>query len=123
MTVDWSHLAKNPLYPWSALSAKFVGKQIAKLLDSCTKTYGVGRDRMHLIGHSLGAQAMGYAGRFLDSDVHRITGMLKCIMFYTGILSQASRERLCLKLVLFVKIVLLLHLQNDFRSRSSKTTV
>ncbi|XP_013142620.1 PREDICTED: lipoprotein lipase-like isoform X2 [Papilio polytes] len=75
MTVDWSHLAKNPLYPWSALSAKFVGKQIAKLLDSCTKTYGVGRDRMYLIGHSLGAQAMGYAGRFLDGDVHRITGL------------------------------------------------
>nr|BAM19844.1 unknown secreted protein [Papilio xuthus] len=74
ITIDWAYLAKNPIYPWSALITRFVGKQTAKLLDACTNTYGVGRHRMHLIGHSLGAQVMGYAGMFLNSEVHRITG-------------------------------------------------
>lgn len=77
ITVDWGSLAKNSLYPWSALSTRYVGRQTAKFLDACTKSYGVQRDRMHLIGHSLGAHVVGYTGMFMNSEVHRITGMLE----------------------------------------------
>ncbi|CAK1601153.1 unnamed protein product [Parnassius mnemosyne] len=75
ITVDWGELAKNPIYPWSAISTRYVGKQIAKLLDAFTKSYGVQSNRMHLIGHSLGAHVVGNAGMFMKSKVRRITGL------------------------------------------------
>ncbi|CAG4971808.1 unnamed protein product, partial [Parnassius apollo] len=75
ITVDWGELAKNPIYPWSAISTRYVGKEIAKLLDVFTKSYGVQTNRMHLIGHSLGAHVVGNAGMFMKSKVHRVTGL------------------------------------------------
>lgn len=72
--VDWSELAENPVYPWSAFATRYVGKRIAKLLAAVQRTYQLGGDSVHLIGHSLGAQVMGYAGMFSDNLIKRITG-------------------------------------------------
>ncbi|XP_028173132.1 inactive pancreatic lipase-related protein 1-like [Ostrinia furnacalis] len=75
LTVDWSELADNPVYPWSAFSTRYVGKYLAKIIRSLMKTYGVKNSRIHLIGHSLGAQVMGYAGMYSGEKIHRITGL------------------------------------------------
>lgn len=72
--VDWSELADNPIYPWSAFSTRYVGKRVAKLLAAIKKTYQIGGEKFHLIGHSLGAQVMGYAGMFSEHKIRRITG-------------------------------------------------
>lgn len=76
INVDWSFLADNPIYPWSAFSTRYVGKIIAKLLRALSKTYQIDEKNIHLIGHSLGAQVMGYAGMFYGKQVNRITGKI-----------------------------------------------
>lgn len=73
ITIDWGEIARNPLYPWPAFSTRYVGKHLAKVLQSLMKTYNTSVDT-HLIGHSLGAQVMGYAGMFFDGKLGRITG-------------------------------------------------
>lgn len=72
--VDWSELADNPIYPWSALSTRYVGKRLSKLISAIKSTFHVGGESFHLIGHSLGAQVMGYAGMFSEHQIRRITG-------------------------------------------------
>ncbi|CAH4037812.1 unnamed protein product [Pieris brassicae] len=75
ITVDWGELAKNKFYPWAALSTRYVGKRIAKLLNVITESYEISYENVHLIGHSLGAQVMGYAGMFSNGTIPRITGL------------------------------------------------
>ncbi|XP_026484411.2 inactive pancreatic lipase-related protein 1-like [Vanessa tameamea] len=75
ITVDWSELSNNIIYPYAALSTRYIGKRVAKLLDALIKTYSVGGKKIHLIGHSLGAHIMGYAGMFSMEKIHRITGL------------------------------------------------
>lgn len=74
ITVDWSEIAANPSYVWPALSTRYVGKQVAKLLEALMTTYNITGRNMHLIGHSLGAQVMGYAGMFSNRPINRVTG-------------------------------------------------
>ncbi|CAF4848369.1 unnamed protein product [Pieris macdunnoughi] len=75
ITVNWGELAKNKFYPWAALSTRYVGKRVAKLLNVITESYEIGYESVHLIGHSLGAQVMGYAGMFSNGSIPRITGL------------------------------------------------
>lgn len=74
ITIDWSELSKNPIYPWSAFSTRYVGKKTAKLLDAIANSYSVDGRSMHLIGHSLGSHVMGYTGLFSNQTINRITG-------------------------------------------------
>ncbi|CAH2108218.1 unnamed protein product [Euphydryas editha] len=73
--VDWSELSKNIIYPFAAFSTRYVGKRIAKLLNSIKKTFIISGRNIHLIGHSLGAHIMGYAGMFSENKISRITGL------------------------------------------------
>ena len=75
ITVDWSELSKNIVYPYAAFSTRYVGKKVAHLLRTIDMTYKR-TNHVHLIGHSLGAQVMGYAGMFLDGKVDRVTGTI-----------------------------------------------
>ncbi|CAK1540442.1 unnamed protein product [Leptosia nina] len=75
ITVDWSELSENIFYPWAALSTRYVGKRVAQLLNAIIQTYDVESENIHLIGHSLGAQVMGYAGMFSNRSTFRITGL------------------------------------------------
>lgn len=81
ITIDWSEIAKNPAYPWSAFSTRYVGKKTAKLLDSIARTYNVDGKIMHLMGHSLGSHVMGYTALFSNQRIQRITGTLFSITY------------------------------------------
>ncbi|XP_047984909.1 inactive pancreatic lipase-related protein 1-like [Leguminivora glycinivorella] len=73
--VDWHELAREPSYVLAVLSTRYVGKRLAKVLDSLVDNYNTTGERMHLAGHSLGAHVMGYAGMFFSKDIFRITGL------------------------------------------------
>ncbi|XP_072939212.1 lipase member H-like [Epargyreus clarus] len=75
ITVDWSEISKTPAYPWAALSTRYVGKKLAKLLDAITGSYNIEGKDMYLVGHSLGAHVMGYTGMFSNQKIQRITGL------------------------------------------------
>ncbi|CAG4985811.1 unnamed protein product [Colias eurytheme] len=75
ITVDWNEISRNTFYPWPALSTRYVGKKIAKFIEAIQSSYRIGTKEWHLIGHSLGAHVMGYAGMFSNGSLSRITGL------------------------------------------------
>lgn len=69
----------DTLYEWAAFNTDAIGKLLASALHNLTEAYPI--ERIHLIGHSLGAHIVGSAGReyqLLDADgkqLPRITGL------------------------------------------------
>ncbi|XP_068245649.1 pancreatic triacylglycerol lipase-like [Palaemon carinicauda] len=78
ITVDWS-TAAHPPYTQSVSNIRVSGAVTGYLLHLLVKFYDVPASNIHLIGHSLGAHFMGYAGSFLSmatgQKVGRITGL------------------------------------------------
>lgn len=75
ITVDWGKSAMHSFYLIMIHRAKIVGIEISKLIDKLVDQHIVTSDQIHLIGHSVGAHAMGVAGHFAKSGkVARITG-------------------------------------------------
>lgn len=76
ITVDWQEIAENFYYFESARRTDDVGRKIAELIDEMATSMNLTMDRVHLIGHSLGAHTAGYAGAYVKSGkVGRITGL------------------------------------------------
>ncbi|XP_071505645.1 pancreatic triacylglycerol lipase-like [Diadema antillarum] len=72
--VDWRKGAVD-LYGKSTANTRIVGAEIALLIDRIKEVFGMtSSESFHLIGHSLGAHASGYAGE-RHTDLGRITGM------------------------------------------------
>lgn len=73
--VDWGALCASPLYVSARMHVWGVGQRVGELLNFLVDN-GLGSlDRMHLIGHSLGAHVAGIAAKMVDSGkVYRITG-------------------------------------------------
>ncbi|KAE8751910.1 hypothetical protein FOCC_FOCC001387 [Frankliniella occidentalis] len=93
--VDWSPLASSKFYPWAKSYTNPVGRRVSELVKMMVgeekwgadgdrrrkKKKAVGTDKgraklkdIHLLGHSLGAHLMGYAGQHLrPHKVSRIT--------------------------------------------------
>ncbi|KAH9632336.1 hypothetical protein HF086_010261 [Spodoptera exigua] len=76
ITVDWSATASSLFYPWVANETKDIGARIGSFLDGLSKWYNVTGERVHLIGHSLGAHVMGIAAFQTKMRVNRITEKL-----------------------------------------------
>ncbi|CAF1581867.1 unnamed protein product, partial [Didymodactylos carnosus] len=68
---DWSRGNGFP-YNKAAVNTQIVGAEIALLINSMIKEHGASADDFHLIGHSLGAEVMGYAGERVP-NLARIT--------------------------------------------------
>ncbi|XP_072023689.1 pancreatic lipase-related protein 2-like [Amphiura filiformis] len=78
--VDWEKGAgitgRWPLaYTQPVQNTRVVGKQIAMLLSHIAAQTQIKLGTVHLIGASLGAQAAGYAGMYLNGTVGRISGL------------------------------------------------
>ncbi|XP_033638971.1 lipase member I-like [Asterias rubens] len=71
--VDWANGARN-LYGKSVQNTRVVGRVIGRTMQFLNTETGAQFDRMHLIGHSLGAHISGYAGAF-QPGVGRISGL------------------------------------------------
>ncbi|GAB0093473.1 phospholipase A1-like [Sergentomyia squamirostris] len=60
----------SSLYSWSALNTEDVGKIVASAVADLSKH--VNASRIHLIGHSLGAQIVGAIGRYFHNFTSRL---------------------------------------------------
>lgn len=88
ITVDWSRGTRGIRYDKSTANTRVVGATVGKMVEALMKNAGVSLGNVHLIGHSLGAQIMGYAGKELRhlGKVGRITGKLRnCVRMLTEI--------------------------------------
>ena len=69
--------AIDTLYTWSAFNTEEIGRQVALALEKLIEKVPV--ENIHLIGHSLGAHIVGYAGRYFNEitgqTIPRITGL------------------------------------------------
>ncbi|XP_047989650.1 pancreatic triacylglycerol lipase-like [Leguminivora glycinivorella] len=73
--VDWSDTAQDYLYPLVAEYTDDVGARVGKFLEAFCRLYNVPGERLHLIGHSLGAHVMGIAASTTNVTIARITGL------------------------------------------------
>ncbi|XP_063697711.1 uncharacterized protein LOC134828659 [Culicoides brevitarsis] len=76
IVVDWSSMSFDPLYVSSAYATRKVGNDTALLVDYLVTERQMDFNKIHIIGHSLGAQTAGFAGMNTKSGkVGRITGL------------------------------------------------
>lgn len=75
IAVDWRDLADNSFYFTPMAQTREVGRRIAEMIDELVRKKGANITNIHLIGHSLGAHTVGYAGSYTKTGrVGRITG-------------------------------------------------
>ncbi|XP_023213257.1 pancreatic triacylglycerol lipase-like, partial [Centruroides sculpturatus] len=72
--VDWFIGSTFASYAQAAANIRVVGAEIAFLMERLQLVKGAKLETFHLIGHSFGAHACGYAGKRL-SNIGRITGL------------------------------------------------
>lgn len=72
--INWRDQADSIYYLKPARYAIHVGRAVSRLIDSLVEKRHADPQRIHLIGHSLGAHIMGYAGSYSRHRVGRITG-------------------------------------------------
>ncbi|XP_063390298.1 pancreatic triacylglycerol lipase-like [Cydia fagiglandana] len=75
IAVDWSYTANDYNYPLVARSIGDVGTRVGQFLDVFCDMYNISGDRLHLIGHSLGAHLMGITASKANVTVGRVTGL------------------------------------------------
>ncbi|XP_026274955.2 inactive pancreatic lipase-related protein 1-like [Frankliniella occidentalis] len=71
--VDWGELCPKPKYIAARSRVAAVGARVADLLDLLLSSGLGSADRLHLVGHSLGAHVVGNAAK--RTRVARITGL------------------------------------------------
>ncbi|KAH8385323.1 hypothetical protein KR200_010680 [Drosophila serrata] len=74
LVADWGPVA-NLDYPTSRLAVKKVGHILAKILEEFLQRHGIATERVHVIGHSLGAHIAGRIGRYFNGTLGRVTGL------------------------------------------------
>ncbi|XP_072169924.1 pancreatic lipase-related protein 2-like [Diadema setosum] len=87
--VDWSKAAKTIDYEQSRADIRVVGVLVANLIEMIHSETGASPvQSVHLIGHSLGAHAAGYAGEACSELVGRITGLDPAGPGFTGLFAH-----------------------------------
>ncbi|CAF0991636.1 unnamed protein product [Rotaria magnacalcarata] len=84
IVVDWGNGAKFPLYPNAVANIRLVGRQVGLLLKKLHDLKGISYDRMHCIGHSLGAHACGFTSNAVENQLARISGLDPAGPFFAG---------------------------------------
>ena len=74
--VDWSTVAADPLYFPVVPLTQTVGQMIGHFITRLVAATGVSLNDVHLIGHSMGAHVVGFAGGSLaPNKVAQISGL------------------------------------------------
>ncbi|XP_053395703.1 pancreatic triacylglycerol lipase-like [Mercenaria mercenaria] len=73
ITVDWGSGSGFP-YHQATVNARVVGAETSRLINCLRAHAGVSVDKVHIIGHSLGAHIAGYVGKTVPG-ITRITGL------------------------------------------------
>ncbi|KAJ8670682.1 hypothetical protein QAD02_001941 [Eretmocerus hayati] len=73
MSLDWRQVAART-YPTVVRKADAVGKALADSLNEMVYR-GLPQDKIHIVGHSMGAQIAGHASRRMNFTLSRITGL------------------------------------------------
>ena len=78
--VDWSAGSVDPNYFTAKASAQQAGRDVASFVHWLHQYFDLPYSNVHIIGHSLGGQAAGAAGRMIQNPkIARISGNLsKC---------------------------------------------
>ncbi|XP_050441948.1 lipase member H-like isoform X2 [Adelges cooleyi] len=76
ISMDWSAIGDNYIYPIPALMTRRVGSVMARMLENLVRLAALDPGDIHLIGHSLGAHVSGACGAaFTLGKIGRITGL------------------------------------------------
>ncbi|XP_046753188.1 lipase member H-like [Diprion similis] len=79
---NWETISTTD-YLSAGMSVPGVGYTLAKVLNEMVAA-GLNSSSLHLVGHSFGAQALGYVGRSVNFTVPRIVGLDPAgLLFYT----------------------------------------
>ncbi|XP_017781701.1 PREDICTED: lipoprotein lipase-like [Nicrophorus vespilloides] len=102
--VDWKEEAKQ-LYPTSVKNTKIIGKSVAEFIVKLNKTLGLGLEKVHLVGHSLGGHVSGFAGKnvqhLIGKKIDRISGLDPA---GPGFLTKSAKHRLAVGDANFVDV-------------------
>ena len=63
------------IYRQASQNTRVVAKQLHLLLEQLHDEVSLEYDKMHLIGHSLGAQTAGLASAYISDGIGRISGI------------------------------------------------
>uniref|UniRef100_A0A0K8TEW1 Lipase domain-containing protein n=1 Tax=Lygus hesperus TaxID=30085 RepID=A0A0K8TEW1_LYGHE len=94
IAVDWSYFTKNVNYLRVVSETKNVGSFIGQFVDFLIDQTGLSPDQVHLIGHSIGAHASGFAAKYLKGrgrTVARVSGLDPA---WPGFYTAGTDERL-----------------------------
>jgi len=101
IAVDWGDLETWANYPQAAARSKIIGEYAADLIGLLTAFGDNVFDNIHLIGHSLGAHAVGFMGKKTQEwglgKLKRITGLDPALPFFeladeTGRIDKSDAE-------------------------------
>ncbi len=75
LSVDWEPLATGANYPKAARNALPAGEHAGKFLETVLSVTGANLEDVHVVGFSLGAQAVAGIGQYFGGTLKRITGL------------------------------------------------
>ena len=70
--MDWSNGSQTTFYNQAVSNTRVVGATIGFVIERLINLTQTPPENFHLIGHSLGAHVVGYAGKFLKKRSKRI---------------------------------------------------
>ena len=76
IAIDWQIPARSVYYYPSAANTPVVGRMIGCVINKLKNELNLDPQNVHLVGHSLGGQVVGYAGKNVtEPKVKRITAL------------------------------------------------
>uniref|UniRef100_T1JRK6 Lipase domain-containing protein n=1 Tax=Tetranychus urticae TaxID=32264 RepID=T1JRK6_TETUR len=88
--VDWGKGAST-WYAQATANTRVVGAQLAQLIEKITLKFGIPKNKIWLIGHSLGAHVVGYAGS-IAKNLGRITGLDPAKPYFVGMPNEVRLD-------------------------------
>uniref|UniRef100_T1JRK9 Lipase domain-containing protein n=1 Tax=Tetranychus urticae TaxID=32264 RepID=T1JRK9_TETUR len=88
--VDWGKGAST-WYVQATANTRVVGAQLAQLVEKIILNFGVSKNKIWLIGHSLGAHVVGYAGSIVK-NIGRITGLDPAKPYFVGMPNEVRLD-------------------------------